>query len=54
VQGDDKYIPIGLQRNYSKDRAIEAEMHIDPGQFKKVTGGEFKYVIKTDKLFLLF
>jgi len=54
VQGDIKYIPVGLQRNYSKDRAIEAEVHVDPGQVKKVTGGEIKYVIKTDKLLLLF
>lgn len=54
IQNDDKYIPIGLQRNYSKDRAIEAEIHIDPGEIKRITGGELKYVIKTDKLFGLF
>ena len=54
VQDGNNYIPIGLQRNYSKDRAIEAEIHFDPGQVKKVTGGELKYIVKTDKLFLIF
>jgi len=52
MQNGVKYIPIGLQRNYSKDRAIEAEVHI--GGLKNVTGWEMKYVVKTDKLFILF
>jgi hypothetical protein len=48
------YIPIGLQRNYSKDKAIEAEAHQDAGDVKKNVGWEVKYVIKTDRLFFLF
>jgi Tfp pilus assembly protein PilE len=48
------YIPIGLQRNYSKDKAIEAEIHQDAGDVKKNVGWEVKYVISTDKLLFLF
>ena len=44
--GGDSYIPLGLQRNYSKDHAIAAEYHIG-GK----SGYEIKYVVKTDKLF---
>lgn len=51
--GDD-YIPIGLQRNYSKDKAVQAELHLEPGKPKNVTGWEVKRVIKTDKLFGMF
>lgn len=47
--GGDSYIPIGLQRNYSKDHAIAAEYHIG-----SKSGYEIKYVVKTDKLFGLF
>lgn len=54
VQDGSKYIPFGLQRNYSKDKALEAEVHLDPSNIKKVTGGEIKQVWKTDKLFFLF
>lgn len=48
----DRYVPVELQRNYSKDRAVSAEVHIKNAG--KVAGGEFKYVIKTDRLFFLF
>ena len=47
--GGDSYIPIGLQRNYSKDKALAAEYHVG-GK----SGYEIKYVVKTDKLFGLF
>ena len=47
--GGDSYIPLGLQRNYSKDHAIAAEYHIGGKG-----GYEIKYVVKTDKLFGLF
>ena len=50
-QNGEGYIPVGLQRNYSKDKAIEAEVHLDPGKLKNTTGWEVKYVLKTDKLF---
>ena len=46
------YIPVELQRNYSKDHAIAAEIHVKTD--KKISGGELKYVVKTDKLFMLF
>jgi hypothetical protein len=54
VQNGSKYVPIGLQRNYSKDKAIEAEIHLDASNVEKVNGWEIKQVWKTDKLFLLF
>ena len=47
--GGDSYIPIGLQRNYSKDKALAIEYHAG-GK----SGYEIKYVVKTDKLFGLF
>lgn len=50
----DGYIPIGLQRNYSKDKAIDVEVHLDVDNIKKVSGWEVKQVWKTDKLFFLF
>lgn len=52
VHDGETYVPIGLQRNYSKDAAIEAEVHVDKEM--SVSGGEIKYVRKTDKLFFLF
>lgn len=51
--GDD-YIPIGLQRNYSKDKAVEVEIHLEPSKPKNINGWEVKHVIKTDKLLGLF
>ena len=53
-QNGEGYIPIGLQRNYSKDKAVETEVHLDPGKSRSVTGWEVKQVWKTDKLFLIF
>lgn len=44
--GGDTYYPISLQRNFNKDRALEAEYHAGG----KEKGGEVKYKIKTDKL----
>lgn len=54
IHHSDPYIPVGLQRNYSKDRAIAIELHVDPGEVIKLSGGEVKYVVKTNKLFFLF
>ena len=48
--GGDWYIPIELQRNFSKDAAASAEYHY--GGHEK--GFEVKYTRKVDKLFLLF
>lgn len=50
-QNGEGYIPIGLQRNYSKDKAVVVEVHLDPGKLKNITGWEVKHVWKTDKLF---
>ena len=50
VHGGDRYIPVELQRNFSKDAAVSAEYHYG-GREK---GFEFKYTRKTDKLFGLF
>lgn len=48
------YIAMGLQRNYSKDKAIEVEAHQDTGSIKKNVGWEVKAVWKTDKLLYFF
>lgn len=48
------YIPVGLQRNFSKDKAVAAEIHQDAANITKTIGGEVKGVWKTDKLFFLF
>jgi len=48
--GGDRYIPVELQQNFSKDAAVSVEYHYgghDPGW-------EVKYKLKTDKLFGLF
>lgn len=47
------YQPYSIQRNYSKDRAIEVEVHTKPLSVD-VTGGSVMYKIKSDKLFLIF
>jgi len=48
--GGDQYIPIELQRNFSKDAAVSYEHHFGGNS----SGWEVKYTRKTDKLFLLF
>lgn len=42
------YIPISVQRNYSKDRALEVEVHKGFNTDTKVTGGAVKYKIMTN------
>ena len=48
VENGSKYVPIGLRRNYFKDRAIEDEVHLVPGDLVKVkiktSAWEVKYV----------
>ena len=48
VEDGSKYVPISLQRNYSKDKALEAEMHVVPGDLAKgkikTSGWEVKRV----------
>jgi len=53
-QNGEGYIPIGLQRNYSNDKAIAAEVHLDTGRIMSATGWELRQVWKTDKIFLIF
>jgi len=48
--GGDQYLPVELQRNFSKDTAIGVEYHAG-GHEKSF---EIKYVRKTDKAFFLF
>jgi len=48
--GGDKYIPVEIQRNFSKDAAASYEQHIGGHE----RGWEAKYTVKTDKLFFLF
>lgn len=48
--GGDRYVPIELQRNFSKDAALSYEYHVGG----KEKGWEVKYTRKTDKLFFLF
>jgi len=50
VHGGDRYVPVELQRNFSKDAAVSVEYHVG-GREK---GFEAKYTRKTDKLFGLF
>ena len=47
--GGDKYMPVEIQRNYSKDAALSYEHH-----FGGESGWEVKYTRKTNKLFFLF
>lgn len=48
--GGDRYIPVELQRNFSKDVTASVEYHFGG----RNTGWEVKYTRKTDKLLLLF
>jgi hypothetical protein len=48
--GGDRYMPVALQRNFSKDAAVSYEHHFGGNE----SGWEVKYIRKTDKLFLLF
>ena len=48
--GGDRYVPVELQRNFSKDAAVSYEHHFGGNQ----CGWEVKYTRKTDKLFIIF
>jgi len=52
VQSGITYQAISLQRNYSKDRAIEIEIH-NKLLTTEVNGTSIMYKIKTDKLFFV-
>lgn len=48
--GGDKYVPVELQHNFSKNAAVSYEQHF----CGKETGWEVKYTRKTDKFLFLF
>ncbi|GMB00939.1 hypothetical protein [Pelosinus sp. IPA-1] len=48
--GGDRYIPVELRRNFSKDAAVSYEHHF----LGKEKGYEVTYTRKTDKLFFIF
>ncbi|MBU2702260.1 hypothetical protein Ga0466249_003387 [Sporomusaceae bacterium BoRhaA] len=48
--GGDRYVPVEVQRNFSKDAAVSYEQHVGGHQ----SGFEVKYTVKIDKLFGLF
>jgi Tfp pilus assembly protein PilE len=48
--GGDRYIPVELQRNFSKNAAVSYEHHFGGNS----SGWEVKYTRKTDKLFFIF
>ena len=35
----------------AKDKAVEVEVHLDPGKTRNITGWEVKHIHKTNKLF---
>ena len=45
IRKGDIYVPIEIQRNYAKDKAMSIEIHVEaPHELKpKVTGGELKH-----------
>ena len=49
--GCSKYVPIGLQRNYSKDKSISTEFHVGTSTGKKINGWKIKQGWETEKLF---
>lgn len=53
VNDGDVYIPIAMQRNYSKDAAVEVQVNIDP-QKQSANGGQIMYKRATNKLLGVF
>jgi len=44
INKGDIYVPIEIQRNYAKDKAVSLEIHVEAPELKpKVTGGELKH-----------
>lgn len=42
----DMYIPVSLQRNYKRNRAVYTELHLDPSDNFKVNGIAVQYKVK--------
>lgn len=49
VEDGKTYIPISLQRNYSRNRSIAVEIHLDPKKQMKYSGVEVQYKIHFGK-----
>ena len=44
IHKGDIYVPIEIQRNYAKNKAVSLEIHVEAPELKpKVTGGELKH-----------
>lgn len=53
VHNNDWYVPVSLQRNYAKDKAVELQLHLDPRD-KSIDGGQIMYKRSMNKLFYWF
>ena len=53
VHDRDVYVPVSLQRNFSKNEAVEAQVQVDPKDMS-VDGGQLMYKRAVNKLFWLF
>ena len=47
------YVPVSLQRNFSKNSAVEVQVHFDPHD-RNVNGGQILYKRAVNKLFYFF
>lgn len=54
IHNSDIYIPVSVQRNYSKDRAVNAQVNLDPSNNFKVKGAQIVYMQATNKLLWIF
>ena len=43
------YVPISLQRNYSRNHSIVAELHLSPEKNMSISGGEVQWKIHFGK-----
>lgn len=53
VHDNDWYVPVSLQRNFSKNSAVEVQVHLDPHD-RNVNGGQILYKRAVNKLFYFF
>ena len=53
VNAGDFYVPVSLQRNFSKSAAVEVQINLDPHK-QSVSGGQIMYKRAVNKLFGLF
>lgn len=53
VHKGDSYLPISARRNFSKDAALEAQVHVD-NNLQEVDGGQLMYKRAVNKLLYFF